>query len=264
MRITKYDIHTLKPHIDITAAVVADLHSHNGDNAINILTELSPDVILSPGDMLERLDGEKDEQNTAGFDFLYKASEIAPLYYTFGNHELCGAHREIKKIPKGNERISEQNRNKLKKNNIFLLNDEYKSIYIKKESTKFSTSKGIIHIGGLMSGSSNNDHTPNLEFVKKFSCLRGFKLLLCHHPEYYPKFLRELDIDLIISGHAHGGQWRIFGQGIYAPDQGIFPKLTSGLHDNKLLISRGMCNNAYPIPRIFNPCEILLVHIKSL
>lgn len=264
MRITKYDIYTSKPHIDITATVVADLHSHNGDRAIELIKQLYTDILLSPGDMLERLDGPKDERNTAGFDFLYKASGIAPLYYVFGNHELCGGHREIRKIPTGSERISRDNANRLKKDNIILINDEYKSVFLPKKSIGFSTSKGILHIGGLMSGSMNEGHMPNIEFAEKFSRLDGFKLLLCHHPEYYEKFLCKLDIDLIISGHAHGGQWRIFGRGIYAPDQGLFPKYTSGLHDNRLLISRGMCNNAYPIPRIFNPCEILSVHIKSL
>jgi predicted MPP superfamily phosphohydrolase len=66
-----------------------------------------------------------------------------------------------------------------------------------------------------------------------------------------------------LSGHAHGGQWRIFGRGVFAPHQGLFPKYTSGLHDEKLLISRGASNNVPLIPRFFNPREVLDIHIIS-
>ena len=103
-----------------------------------------------------------------------------------------------------------------------------------------------------------------LDFINKFSTLNdGFKILLCHYPHYYHRYIKNTDIDLILSGHAHGGQWRIFGRGVFAPHQGLFPKYTSGMHDDRLIISRGVVNNAKPIPRLFNPCEIILINLKS-
>ena len=62
-----------------------------------------------------------------------------------------------------------------------------------------------------------------------------------------------------MSGHAHGGQWRIFGRGVYAPGQGIFPKYTSGVIDGRCVISRGLSNHTH-VPRIFNPPELVMVY----
>ena len=66
------------------------------------------------------------------------------------------------------------------------------------------------------------------------------------------------DFDLILSGHAHGGQWRIGRQGIFAPSQGLFPRLTEGVHDGRLLISRGLANRT-PVPRLNNPPETVYI-----
>ena len=87
-------------------------------------------------------------------------------------------------------------------------------------------------------------------------------MLLCHHPEYYPKYIKDLPVDLTLSGHAHGGQWRLFGRGAYAPGQGIFPKYTAGVYENRLLVSRGL-GNLYIVPKINNPPEILKIKISS-
>ena len=83
---------------------------------------------------------------------------------------------------------------------------------------------------------------------------------MSHHPEYYDKYLYvyDNDIDLVLSGHCHGGQIRLFGRGLFAPDQGILPKLTKGVY-KKMIISAGLSNTAKPIPRLFNPTEIVYI-----
>lgn len=256
MRISRYEILTNKDGFDLNIAVVADLHSHDGGKILSCLSQLKPDIIVSPGDILERLDGARDDINEVGFDYLNKATKIAPYFYSFGNHELCGSHRESRKFPEDKGVISEKNLKKIQESKVKLLFDEY--CYIDKPGKAHN-----LYIGGLCSGMYKEDKVPNLDFAKIFDGVDGFKILLCHHPEYYDKYFRDTKIDLFISGHAHGGQWRFFGQGIYAPNQGLFPKYTSGLHENRLLISRGVVNNATPIPRLFNPCEILSVRIIS-
>ena len=65
--------------------------------------------------------------------------------------------------------------------------------------------------------------------------------------------------DLVLCGHAHGGQWRIFGRGVYAPDQPLFPKYTSGVLENRCVISRGIGNHTHS-PRIFNAPEVLMIY----
>ena len=88
------------------------------------------------------------------------------------------------------------------------------------------------------------------------------RLLLCHHPEYYPDYIRGTDIELTVSGHAHGGQWSIFGRGVFAPGQGLFPKYTAGVYDGgRLVVSRGVTNTVR-IPRFFNPTEIVVINAE--
>ena len=84
---------------------------------------------------------------------------------------------------------------------------------------------------------------------------------MCHHPEYYPRYVRQADIDLTVSGHAHGGQICLFGQGLYAPGQWLFPKYTAGFYDGqRLLVSRGLTNSTW-VPRLWNPCELVLLQL---
>jgi predicted MPP superfamily phosphohydrolase len=88
----------------------------------------------------------------------------------------------------------------------------------------------------------------------------GMKILLCHKPEEYWKHMRARDFDLVIAGHAHGGQIRLGNQGVYAPGQGLLPRLTRGKYDEKLIVSAGAGNPA-GMPRWGNPCEILLIQL---
>jgi len=101
-----------------------------------------------------------------------------------------------------------------------------------------------------------------LKWLERFSAMKGYKILLCHHPEYYKRFVKGKDIDLILAGHAHGGQIRLFGKGLFAPGQGLFPKYTSGVYDGRLLVSRGIANMV-KIPRLFNKGEVICIELKK-
>jgi predicted MPP superfamily phosphohydrolase len=142
-----------------------------------------------------------------------------------------------------------ENMKKLEATGVCFLDDTYTVI------------DGIAY-GGLGSGLINDDRAPKLDMLSEFFSLDMPKVLLCHHPEYYKKYLIDKDIDLIVSGHAHGGQWRFFGRGVFAPGQGLFPKYTSGVHDGRLVISRGM-KKGRRIPRIFNPPEIVKIVVEN-
>ena len=94
-----------------------------------------------------------------------------------------------------------------------------------------------------------------------------YRILLSHHPEYWcleEPMLSNRDIDLVLSGHAHGGQFRLFGQGFFAPGQGWFPKYTSGIHQGKhgrMIVSKGMANTVKFAPRLFNPTEVVYIEV---
>ena len=77
-----------------------------------------------------------------------------------------------------------------------------------------------------------------------------------------PPDLRDLDIDLVISGHAHGGQWRIFGHPFFAPGQGFFPKYAQGITDGRLIVSRGLANTG-PAPRFGNRPELVFIKFRN-
>ncbi len=228
-------------------ALVADLHAGRPDKAVELLKDLAPDYILLAGDILEALDGSRDSENEQAFGIFKACTDIAPTFYCTGNHEDGGVHSGSRKWKRsgGKERVyTQKNIQRIKQSGVTLLIDDY-------------ALKDGVAFGGLASGLILRDGRPNLDFLTRFSAAKAPKILICHHPEYYEKYLKEYDIDLIVSGHAHGGQWRIFGKGVYAPGQGLFPKYTSGVHDGRLVISRGLKKSF--IPRFFNPKEIVII-----
>ncbi len=230
-------------------ALISDLHCSPVEDVLEILKKTKPDIILAPGDIFERLDGSCDEINERGFALLRGAAELAPTYFSLGNHEIGGNHYWLPfKRRKAPLEISEHNEKRLTDMGVRILRDEYEVF------------EGLA-IGGLGSAVLNAGRLPALSWLDSFCNEKGAKVLLCHHPEYYEKYLKDRDIDLIVSGHAHGGQWRFFGRGVFAPGQGLFPKYTSGLYDGRLVVSRGMKHTGL-IPRIFNKPEVIIITVN--
>lgn len=224
---TEYTFCSEKVDRPLRLAVASDLHSAAFDD---VLADFAAcDAVLVPGDLVDR----HRRDNTEAERFLQVVPEIVPVFYAIGNHERKYKHREdyLKKVAESR---------------VTLLDND---------SVRF---RGIC-IGGL----SSSRGEPDLAFLSRFEREEGFSLLMCHHPETYRDHVAGRDIDLTLCGHAHGGQIQFFGRGLYAPGQGLFPKMTHGLYDDgKMLLSRGMTNGAKPrIPRINNPCELIILHI---
>ena len=223
---------------NIRAAFVADTHDKPYRKIVEAICQNNVDVIFHTGDIIY----EHDDRIDRGFDMFRELVSIAPVYMSLGNHE-GGAVPLVK--------------SKCGEIGVKILDDSYEIF------------EGIV-IGGLTSGyiadseGRAENHwrktpVPNLHWLEEFSTLKGYKLLLNHHPEYYPEYIKALDIDLVLSGHAHGGQCRFFGRGLFAPGQGFFPRYTSGLYDGRLIVSRGLANNAPPIPRLFNSKDLIFI-----
>ncbi|MBR3998205.1 MAG: metallophosphoesterase [Clostridia bacterium] len=255
MRLTHCSI---KADFELTAAVLADFHSSAKARSkaglkktLEVIGEVQPDIILSTGDIFNSTDSRsvKSRHNIKGFELLRGVRQTAPVYLSIGNHEHT---------------ISSGNRSMLEEAGICVLDHE------------FVRYRDIV-IGGLTSGFvyekayyKGKQPIPDVSMLERFAAESGYKILLCHHPEYWRKYIAGRGIDLTVSGHAHGGQWGFFGgRGVYAPGQGLFPKYVRGLHHfisggkkETLAVSRGM-TNTQPIPRFFNPCEILILHFVN-
>ncbi len=258
MNITKYQINTSKVYNSLSVACVSDVHGRKSHAVVDALVKLSPDVILLAGDIVEVSNDFMKQRNENAMRFLERIVGIAPIYYCFGNHEIYYSHtsKEIDRVP--NKEMEIETVKKIKALGINLINDSFEKISL-------PGAEGIL-VGGLVCGRDMNPalniKEPDLSFLDAYDKEEAFKILLCHYPHYYEKYLKNTSFDLILAGHAHGGQWRIFGQGIYSPHQGLFPKYTSGIYDNRFIISRGAVNNSRFFPRIFNPCEILHIVIS--
>lgn len=249
MKITRYNLQAPALPRSLRIALVADLHAHASDAAVQAVQSLAPDLICLAGDMTEALDGTMDAKNEHGFAALRAFAAIAPTFYAPGNHEIGGGRAHMRKYPRQSG-ITAQNRARIEESGVHFLDNT------------FTEWQGIA-IGGLGSGVLNPDHTPDLAALQSFYARQGYKILLCHHPEYYTKYLREQKVNLVLAGHAHGGQWRLLGKSIYAPDQGLFPGYAHGLHDGKLIVTSGAANTARPIPRLGNPREVVCIDINQ-
>jgi len=226
-----------------TIAQISDLHNKLfGDDQAKILNKLksiSPDIIVVTGDLIDRRKYNLDIAMT----FISGAVKIAPVYYVSGNHEAWS----------GNFPLIKKN---LVEAGVNVLDD------ITVELTKGKTSINIIGLSDpdfLTSDYIEGTNTSKaIEQLKQWSMGKNLKILLSHRTELF---------DLYSENSAHGGQIRIpFIGGLIAPDQGIFPKYSSGSYgkdSTTMFVSRGLGNSIFPV-RVFNRPEIVVVTLRNL
>ena len=219
----------------VRAAVVADLHNGAYDEILRFCEDMQADMILVPGDFVH-----SPTETERGFEFLGKAAKLVPTFCSIGNHEA-----NVQGLAAAVEKTGAR-----------LLDNECAfshGIWIGGLSSGYTA--------GMQQGRTKPTPPPDGRFLGEFARIKGCRLLLCHHPEYYEPYLKETDIPLIVAGHAHGGQWELFGRAIFSPGQGLFPRYTAGFYDGRMIVSRGASNPHFFIPRICNPCEVVLVDI---
>jgi predicted MPP superfamily phosphohydrolase len=231
--------------------LISDLHStifgKDQSKLIDKIKKQNPDLIVLTGDIFD------DVVPMDGTQLLLAGiSGISPIYYVTGNHEFWS------------HRIQEL-RDELKKYGVIILTDEYAKITIKDNE---------IILAGIEDPDKKFYETPDYDQNKimetqfrELDDLSAYKILLAHRPEKI-KYYLTFSFDLILSGHAHGGQVRIPGilNGLYAPNQGLFPKYAGGIyrHNQSVhIISRGLSINPR-LPRIFNPPELVLIILKNM
>lgn len=229
---------------------ISDLHNKMfGKEQIRLLKrieEQEPDIIVITGDLVDR----RRYNLENALKFINGAVKIAPVYYVSGNHEAwSNRYSDVKE----NLEIEGV---KVLENSLLEINKAGKVIEI----------LGLSDPDFLTESYSEATNITELEaHLGDISKSNNFKILLSHRPELFDIYVSN-NIDLIFSGHAHGGQVRLpFIGGFIAPDQGFFPKYTSGSFKQGLstmYVSRGLGNSIVPV-RVFNRPEIIVVTLKS-
>lgn len=275
--VTKYKVNTGSLKSPLRLALVTDFHESDPAELLSLLSKSRPDLILIAGDTFERHREGKSERTYAdvaryqqippywqmvkslarimrlktgrkcgsrrnGYEFIRGASEIAPVYMSVGNHEWYFLPEDY--------RLFEEC-------GVTLLDNRDCAVRIKGNE---------LLIGGLST-------CFDLRWLQRFARKDGYKILLCHHPEYYLRHIKGRAGDrfaLVLSGHCHGGQWRIslpgkLGErGVFAPGEGLFPKYVHGMwrtSGGRFIVSAG-ASNTVQIPRFGNPCELVMIYIR--
>ena len=247
MHITHYVIPSCNKLPHLLLALASDLHGCAHAGIVEALKKEKPDLILIPGDLMD--DKDLRDPSHSGYDFLSACAAIAPTFYSLGNHELACYHKGNPwrhPTPIG---LTDEIRKRIAATGATLLEND-------------SVLWNGIRICGLSSGINGKENAPDPDVLQRFAGADEPRLLLCHHPEYFMPYIKETDVELTVCGHAHGGHWRFFGNGVYAPGQGLFPKYTSGVLEDRCVISRGLANHTR-IPRICNPTELVMIEIKD-
>lgn len=231
-------------------AHVSDLHNaemgEGNEKLLAMLRDAEPDIIAITGDLI-------DSRNTdveVALAFAEEAVQIAPCYYVTGNHEA--------RIDKYNELIEG-----LESKGVVHLHN--KSVILEQDNES-------ITLIGIRDPSFQADYLFDDEASVVDSVLselmrkaNGYTVLLSHRPEMFDVYVSN-EVDLVFSGHAHGGQFRLpFIGGVVAPGQGLFPEYDAGLYteDNtNMIVSRGIGNSILPF-RVNNRPEVILIELKA-
>ena len=229
-------------------AQVSDLHNaelgKDNNKLIEKLNECEPDIIVLTGDLI-------DSNHTnleVALSFARQAVKIAPCYFVTGNHEawVGSQYEELK--------------TSLENAGVTVLQDE---------AIELNYGDECIQLIGL----NDPDFSERDSFLSEsiletklsqVNISNGFTILLSHRPEHFNVYQNK-NIDLVLSGHAHGGQFRLpFLGGVIAPNQGLFPKYDAGIYTENgttMIVSRGIGNSIIPV-RINNRPEIIIIELN--
>ena len=221
-------------------AQIADLHCAEYDEGnqklLSMLKEAQPDIIVFTGDTFD----ERHPDKAPTLAFLRACMEIAPCYFVTGNHE-CAMNRQ----------------------SYFALEAQIREIGVDvMHAEKVTLTRGDASITLVGVDDENYEgvlHSP--EQLRELAGTDGFTILLSHRPEYFWRYA-ESGIDLTLSGHAHGGQFRLpLIGGLYAPGQGAFPAYDSGVYtyqNANMVVSRGIGQSSFPL-RFNNRPELVII-----
>lgn len=230
---------------------ISDLHNTKykklTDQLVKKIEYEKPNIIVLTGDLI---DSNKTNIDIA-IQFIKKIKNIAPIYFVSGNHESSiseNCYNELKE--------------KLTENQVIILDDKIDTLKVSNSEINLIgiNDPQMTHIGYFTESEIIENELNSIEYDNS-----KYSILLSHRPELFNNYV-EKNIDLVLSGHAHGGQIRIpFIGGVVAPNQGLFPKYTNGkFEQNKtvMIVSRGIGNSILPY-RINNRPELVIITLRK-
>lgn len=239
-----YTVVSPKLTAEVRLAVVTDFHSSdNADDVVAMVTSCAPDAVLMVGDMFDDDTANRPTERT--LSLMRQLSAQYPCYYVSGNHEAWTGEMDA----------------------LYQQTEEAGVTVLRMSSGVLTVRGQRIALCGIpdpyeMVYSGAPDTEEQIRQALEDVDSADFTVLLAHRPELLAKYA-QFPLDLVVSGHAHGGQVRIPGvlNGLYAPNQGWFPKLAGGAYTQDgttLIVSRGLAVRTW-LPRIFNRPEVVLV-----
>lgn len=239
-----YTVASPKLTAEVRLAVVTDFHSSdNADDVVAMVASCAPDAVLMVGDMFDDDIANRPTERT--LSLMRQLSAQYPCYYVSGNHEAWTGEMDA----------------------LYQQTEEAGVTVLRMSSGVLTVRGQRIALCGIpdpyeMVFSGAPDTEEQLRQAMENVDSADFTVLLAHRPELLAKYA-QFPLDLVVSGHAHGGQVRIPGvlNGLYAPNQGWFPKLAGGAYTQDgttLIVSRGLAVRTR-LPRIFNRPEVVLV-----
>ena len=252
IKLTEYIITSPKVPESFTCfeiAQISDLHNaafgEENSKLFELLFEVEPHIIVLTGDLIDS----RQTDIEIALDFAGKATQIAPVYYVAGNHEA--------RVP-----VYEELKMGLKDAGVTVLENQKVQITRDGESITLMGIQDPSFRTNYLFGDAESVSRQALSELQNES--DGFTVLLSHRPELFDVYV-DAGVDLVFSGHAHGGQFRLpFVGGLVAPNQGFFPKYDAGRFDEDnttMIVSRGVGNSIIPF-RINNPPELVVVELK--
>ena len=251
LKTVTYNVKSPKINNEIKLTLVTDLHScYYGENQTKLLVQIEkyqPDIVLLGGDIFDDV---LDDNNAKVF--VDALAQKYKTYYVSGNHEWWSKRMD----------------------NMFDYLTDKGIVVLRGNTNVIKIGKNIITVSGIddpevnVYGSNYKAWEEQLKEAGEKADENTFNLLLAHRPESAEKYF-EYDFDAVLSGHAHGGQFRIpfILNGLYAPNQGLLPELAGGMYDfggRKLIVSRGLSRESTRIPRIFNRPELVFVNLMPM
>ena len=240
----------------VRTVVISDLHDHkfgeDNEKLAEKIREIAPDLIFMDGDMLN---GESENAEVL-VTLIRELKDTAPIYYALGNHE-------IDYMENGHPELTEE----LEAAGAVVLDKEYVDVEV----------DGIqIRLGGMydyafgLNGNNDASSAPDdtRSFLEDFQNTDRLKIMLAHRPDsfIFGDASKVWDVDLVISGHNHGGQVVLpFLGGLYGGDQGFFPKYVHGMYEKdnfQMLVTSGLGSDRQKLPRFNNPPEIAVLEIR--
>jgi len=271
-------------------AVLCDFHNGDHKAVLDILRRDIPDAIMIPGDLVLGYFPEGEDyiidRCPNVIALLEGCCKIAPTYMSVGNHECLLCSDDFDRLRATGAIILDNEWTELSEGILIGgLTSDY-AISYNRFRDEYNRQNGTYNRqNGMYNRQSGAEEYVRYPYRKKqrfiskyptdskwlddFEQAEGYKILLSHHPEYWglrEPMLKDRKIDLVLSGHAHGGHWSFMGRGIIAPGQGWFPKYTSGVHQGQygsMVISRGLSNPYKSVPRLGNPCEVVYVEFTK-